>query len=339
MPSCRVLCKGAVPGALPRFDKGWVPGGSSVAGLLLAASLLAAAPAPVQAQSIEELELRQAEEEAFEREEGTEALGLPLGFGLQAILENGTGINRDRPTSYTFLYLAPQLKLLGTLRFQANLGLIVNHLAREPNPWNLTDWALQLSDLSIWKERVSGINVSGYLRYSFSSSVESRNHDRYGVLRANLKLGRSIGPFYLSAELNGLRFFHRYTTSDPSRWIEEGNMVSNPEWGLNERVTIGYSPTSRLTLSVVWAMTQLSDYEGSGSELSGSLFARARSTDIWEHTFNCVLDMTYSLGDAVYLSGGYSILAPQIQNGGHDRSIDPFNPKYGQVYVDLVLLY
>jgi hypothetical protein len=67
-----------------------------------------------------------------------------------------------------------------------------------------------------------------------------------------------------------------------------------------------------------------------------------------------VSDATYNLGalpwlspgrfrdkvlSRTFLSLGYYILAPQLQNGGRERSLNPFNPKYAKVYLDLMVIY
>ncbi len=307
--------------------------GGALAAVVVALTTSLLALGTARAQSIEELELKKAEADE------AESSGLNLGFGLQALLENGTGINRDRPTSYSYLFLAPQLKLMKTLRVQANMNFVLNHLERQDDPWDLPDWSLQVADLSLWKEDFTGIGFSGYLRWSFPTSIGSRVRDRYGALRANLKASRAFGPVYLSFELNGLRYFHKYTSSDPERWQEEGNIIANPAWGLNERVTVSYSPTQQLSLSAIWGMTQVTDEPGRSDALGGSSYLSTRRTDVAEHSFSGILDLTYALSDVVYLSGGYSIDAPQLQNGGHDRSLNPFNEKYAQLYVDLMLVY
>ncbi len=292
------------------------------------------------AQSLEEIELKKAEEEGG-------GSGLGLGFGVTALLENGTGLNRDRPDSSTLLMLSPQLKAFKTVRLQADMRLLMNHLERAENPWDLPDWGIKLADLMIWKEPFSGIGLSGYVSYSFPTSVGSRNRTRYGVARANLKLGRSFGPVYVSAEANGLRYFHKYTTTDPNQWQEEGNMVSNPGWGLNQRYTLSYSPTQRLSLSLIWSMTQAFDAtaDSEGNEdpwalsTSTGAYGTSRHSDVADHSWLAVADMTYGLSDNLYVAAGYAAQAPQLQNGGHDRSLNPFNPKYSQLYVDLMFIY
>lgn len=40
-----------------------------------------------------------------------------------------------------------------------------------------------------------------------------------------------------------------------------------------------------------------------------------------------------------YISFGYSILAPQLKNGGRESNLDPFDPKYSQMYIDLSLIF
>lgn len=310
------------------------------AAVTLALLLLGFAP-DTYAQSLEELELKKSAGE----EDG--AGGLNLGFGVTALLENGTGLNRDRPDSSTLLMLSPQLKAFKTVRLQADLRLLMNHLERAENPWDLPDWGLKLADLQIWKDPWAGIGLSGYVSYSFPTSIGSRNRTRYGVARANLKLGRSFGPVYVSAEANGMRYFHEYTSSDTTEWQEEGNIQNNPGWGLNQRYTLSYSPTQRLSLSLIWSMTQLFDAQADddGAEdpwalsSSGGSYSSSRLTDVAEHSYLAVADMTYGLSDNLFVAAGYAAQAPQLQNGGHDRSLNPFNPKYSQLYVDLMFIY
>ena len=93
--------------------------------------------------------------------------------------------------------------------------------------------------------------------------------------------------------------------------------------------------------------------EGHG-DLSGSSFVTRPRITAWNHFFRFVADATYNLGalpwlssgrlkdkvlSRTFLSLGYYILAPQLQNGGRERSLNPFNPKYANVYLDLMVVY
>ncbi|MBM4319274.1 MAG: hypothetical protein FJ125_04765, partial [Deltaproteobacteria bacterium] len=152
--------------------------------LLLLVLALLLLPSQAWGLSVEEQQLREAE---AQRAAGRSELPR-LGFGLDAVLDTAEGINRDRPSSSSTLIVTPQLKVGSTVRVKAELWLQVNHLAREDNPWDVPYTSLALSDLSLYREPKSGINLSGALAYYLPFSIDERNRDSYGNLRANLGL-------------------------------------------------------------------------------------------------------------------------------------------------------
>lgn len=312
---------------------GRAAGPGAPAGLLLAAATVLMLPAEGRALTVEEQQIREAEQaSAADR-------GLKIGFGLDAVIDTAEGINRDRPTSSNTFVLMPQLKLGATVRVKADLQLTINHLDRDANPWDLPNWSLQVADLSLYREPVTGISLSGSLGYSLPTSIDDRTRDSWGTLRGNLGAARNLGPFRLSFTLSGLRYLSRYTTSDTSRWQESGNIASNPAWGVMETYQLSYSATDQLSFTAIWQMKQVRDHAGEASDLAGMDAGKPRRTDVWKHSFGCILDVSYVFTEHVFLSAGYGIAANQLQNGGHDLSLNPFNPKYGQIYLDLAFTY
>lgn len=305
------------------------------AAFLMLAGLTLLLPAPAAAQSLEDLQLKRAEEEAKAKEKGA----IKVDLGIQGVLETTEAVNRDRPSSATSLTVIPELRLNGIYAFQIIANGLVNHLSRDANPWDLPDWSLQFSDRRIYKEENTGITFSGSLRYSFPTSIASRVADTYGSLRAAGRASWGAGPFSLGFEFAGARYFAKYTTSDTSRWLEEDNIGNNTAWSLTQRYSATWMATSQLAFTLYWIMQQAADYEGEAAPMYGSLADTPRDTSVWEHYYTGYLDGTYAFNDNWNLSAGYFLSAPQLQNGGAIVSLNPFNPKYGQLYVDLVFMY
>ena len=307
------------------------------------------------AQSLEDLELKKAAKKkkaAKSKAKKDPAGGVKkkmqvkkksdFSFGFLGIAETAASINRDRPSVFTLLWLAPQLKYKQIYRLQLNMGFYGYYLDRDPNPWDLTDWSLQLSALRLYKEKYSGIALSGNFRYYMPTSKNSRNNGSDGSVRALLKLTRSVWKLYFGLELMFYYYFSKYTTADPDRWWDPSYIDSNPQATLAQRAIVSYTPIKKLTFSFLWTWYQSQDYapdkayEGVGSSLVNE---DPRKNDLWDYSWSCIFDVTYNVWSHFYVAGGYSIFAPALQNGGHDVSYNPFNPKYGQVYLDLIMIY
>ena len=308
-----------------------------------------------QAQSIDDLELRKRQAQTKIR------------FGLLGVLETAASLNADRPTLTNFLFVAPQLKIGDRWRLRLNMGAYRHWLARQANPWDFSDLSLQLTDLKLYRERLSGILLSGYLRYSLPTSKASRNADSYGQLRAQLKLSRALGSrLFLAVELGGHKNFHRLTAWSPSSgqsadsWTHAGfydaYVENNVSFGFDESLTFGVSLLRALDFNLVAGLYQQRQYDGADAGARG-----ARQTT-WLHYQRFVVDLTANLGGLLrpagnarsdrqstsgpsssllsmsYLSLGYALFAPQLRDG-LDRSLNPFDPRYAAAYLDLMVIY
>ena len=298
-------------------------------GLLL---LLACAPQLATAQTLDTLELKKAEEGGQE----------DWGFGFLGIFETVTGVNADRPEVSSLVWFAPQLKLQQIYRLQLNMGFMWYYLDRSPNPWDLTDWSIQLSDLRIYKEEWSEITLSGNLRYYIPMSVSSRNADSQGALRLLLKLSRSVWDLDIGLELMGTYRFAKYTTNDPNRWQDADKMDSNGQGGFGERLNISYSPIDMLSVSLTFGLYQTRNYSSGGSyDGVGSTYisGHERESDSWDHSWELGLDSTVHIWEVFYVSLGYVVSQPVLQGDSRGTHYDPFDPKYGSLYLDLMAIY
>lgn len=300
----------------------------------LVAALLSSPPA--MAQSIDDLELRK-----------RRAQQTKLGFGMLGVLETSAGLNRERPEASTLLFLAPQLKIGDRMRLRLNMGLFGNWLQRQENPWDFTDFSLQFSHLGIYKEARTGVLFSGYGRYYIPTSKASRNATSYGQLRLVGKASRAFGPLFLALELNGQKYFHEHTTWDTDEsedWLHgagrEDFIQNNASFGFGQTLTASFAAIKGLDLSLIYSLYQARQYP-----------SEQRLTR-WMHSFRFVADATLGLGALpwgggswlkeevlarTYVSLGYYILAPQLQYG--QRDLNPFNPRYGRAYLDLMVVY
>ncbi len=320
-------------------------------GLLLLATSIAsvvAIPRETVAQSIDDLELRKRKKQGR------------VGFGLLGLFETATSLNSDRPTLTNLLFLAPQMKIGDRLRLRLNAGFFRNWLDRQANPWDLTDLSLQLSHLGFYREKHSGLLFSGYLRYSFPTSKASRNAESYGQLRAMLKVSRSFfSRLFVALEVTGRKNFHRYTswnTGDeqpgPS-WSGGGAfdayVQNNISYGFSQTLTTSVSLLRGLDFNAIFGLRQGRQY--SAEAVDGR---PARETR-WEHQIRFVLDLTASLGALTkvdtkaggfgrgllarsFISFGYALFAPQLR-GGMGRDLNPFDPRFASLYLDLMVVY
>lgn len=320
----------------------------------IAASILLATSA--SGQSLEDLELRK--QRAARR--------VKLGFSFLGLYETAVGLNRERPEVTSYLLLAPGLKIGERVRLRLNFGALRNWLGRQENPWDLTDLSLQAGHLGFYRIPRAEIDLSGHLRWYFPTSKGSREAGLIGQGRLTTKASRTfLDRLYVALELNAQKYFHRYTTPStevaPSSeaWLRSAgrdDVVDNSSsFGFGETLTVTYStPLRGLDLSAIWGLYQNRHYQpGEGHAASaGSSFLSTPRTTGWEHSHRLVLDLTYALGSlpgvregsAVhaalrrsYLSLGYASLAPQLLEGG--RSLNPFNPRYAQAYLDLMVVY
>jgi hypothetical protein len=278
-------------------------------------------------------------------------------------METAVGLNRDRPEVSSLLALAPQLKIGNRMRLRLNMGFVWTYLARQENPTDLTDFSLQFAHLGLFREPHSGLLFSGYGRWYFPTSKASRNASLYGQLRLVGRVSRSFGPLYLALELNGQKYFHRHTSWETEEnpggdaWLRsagrEDYLENNTSFGLGQTFTATISPLSGLDLSLIWSFYQSRHYApaaGHDDRYGSSFLQRPRWTG-WSHSYRLVGDLTFGLGalpwlesagwrealSKIYLSLGYHCLAPQLREGG--RSLNPFDPKYAQVYLDLMVIY
>jgi hypothetical protein len=321
--------------------------------LLLLASLFPPLAGRVSAQSLDDIELRKRKTQT------------KLGFGFLGLLDTSVGLNRNRPEVQNLLYLAPQLKIGDKMRARLNFGAIRNWLDRQDNPWDLMDLSLQFSHLGFYTERHTGIAFSGYARWYFPTSKQSRDSGNIGQLRGVGKASRSFGPVYLSFELNLQKYFYRWTTWNTEEslgseeWVRsagrDGYIDNNASYGFGETFTAAVTALPGLDLSAIYGLMQTRPYQPDEThgDASGSTYLDSPRVTSWAHSFRLILDATYNLGalppiarsarlkDSLlaktFVSLGYACLAPQLQNG--HRDLNPFNPKYSYAYFDLMVLY
>lgn len=324
---------------------------SSPRRLLLAAIIILssalAIPRSATAQSLDDLELRKRQKQSR------------FGFGVLGLFETSTSLNRDRPTLTNLLYVAPQLKIGDRLRVRLNAGVYRHWLARQANPWDLTDISLQVSHLGIYREPHSGILLSGSLRYALPTSKTSRNAGSYGQLRGMFKLSRTLfSRLFLASEFSLFKSFHDKTTWDTAEGDTgafsgggsyDAFVRNNLSYGFSEQLTASVKVFSGLDLSLIGALLQGRQYEG---EAHAGLPARRT---VWLHHMRFVIDATLSLGALAgvdskeasgagkllarsYLSLGYALFAPQLRDGD-GRSLNPFDARYASAYLDLLVIY
>ena len=311
---------------------------------------------PGLAQSPEDIELRKS------------AGQTKLRFGAIGVLEDSIGLNKDRPEHQMSLYVAPALKIGAAMRAQVNFRFGRDMLSRMDNyGWWYDDLSIEFAHNQIYKEPVTGITFSGRVRYYVPMSKQSRLEGSLGQLRGYLKTSVSLWKFYLAAELNGQKYFHKHTTWDTgetpgsSAWYHQGGrdeaIDNNSSFGFGETFTATFTPFDGLDLSVIWGLYQNRRYQPSKDHSAdwGSSFLQDARWTTWSHNAKFIADVTYGIGaipgistsevlkDSVlnnfYLSAGYYSLAPQLQLEGAKRSLNPFNPKYASIYFDLTFVY
>jgi len=302
------------------------------------------------AQSLDDLQLRKA------------SSATRLGFGFVGLIEGASGLNADRPEGYVSLFASPQLKVGPALRFKLNLSANAGLLARQENQgWFLDDWSLEVAHNRLAVLLRDHVTLSARARYYLPLSKASRDSGSYGQLRGYGKALATAGRWFFSSELSVFKGLHEYTTWAPDStagseaWFQEAGrdfaVDNNSSYGFGEVLTAGATVLPGLDLSLTWGLYQDRRYQpdaGHGDEWGSSYLQRARAT-AWDHRFRFVLDATYCLGGIrrlpwaalkrTFVSLGYSIYAPQLQNEGHDRSLNPFNAKYALVYTDVSFIY
>ncbi len=311
-------------------------------------ALLGAGVRAARAQSLEDLELKKAK--AAQGLKKKMSVWKDFKFGFLGILETSTGVNADRPEVATLLYVVPQLKYKVRYRLQLNMGFYGYYLDRSPNPWDFTDWSIQASALNFWRDKkYTKIALSANLRYYLPLSVKSRFNNRRGALRALVKATRSVWKLYFGLELAGYYHFSKYTTTDtameaPSSNVvmTEGMILSNTQATMSERIIISFMPWRRLTLSFLWTFYQMwgyqpsSAYQGVGSTL---VTDAPRRNDVVDHSFSAIFDATLSIYKWFYVALGYSSFTPVRKGYASGPSWNPFDQLYGQVYLDLMMIY
>ena len=81
------------------------------------------------------------------------------------------------------------------------------------------------------------------------------------------------------------------------------------------------------------------DFADAYDEIGSTYLAEPRTNDRWDYAYSAIFDATAHVWKPFYVAVGYSMFAPVYQNGGHKVSYNPFDPKYGQVYLDLMVIY
>jgi hypothetical protein len=313
----------------------------------LSLSLLIGFTSVSAAQSLDDLELRKRRRQT------------KIGFGVLGLVENAVGLNRDRPEGTTLFFVAPQLKIGDRMRLRLNAAFYASWLDRQPNPWDFNDISLQFSHLGFYKDPWLGVSFSGYARYYLPTSKASRNADSYGQLRLTGKASRALfGRLFLAFELNGQKYFSRYTTWDTEDSYRSGRdefIENNTSYGLGQTFTATVTTLPGLDVSAIYSLYQSRHYqpdEGHGDSSGSSYLDDPRRT-LWVHSFRFILDATYGIGNLpwvqrserlkgsllsrTFVSLGYAILAPQLE--GDRRNLNPFNPKYASAYLDLLVVY
>ncbi|MCU0664029.1 MAG: hypothetical protein MUC50_17085 [Myxococcota bacterium] len=263
-------------------------------------------------------------------------------FGVFGVLETASGLNADRPSVGSLLQVTPQLKYREIYRLKLNMGFMWSYLDRAPNPWDFTDWSLELADLSIVKEKRSGLNLSGNLRYYIPLSVDSRSADSRGAVRGLAKLDLPIWKFNIGLNLMGFYRFAQYTTSDPTRWTDPDKMLSNGRVSFGEGLELGFAPIERVNIGLSWTFYQHQDYypkqpyEGSGSSFVAD---RPRKNDVWEHTWAAGAEVSVHVWKPFHVAVGYQSASPVLLESARGLHYNPFDPKVAQVFLDLMVIY
>lgn len=303
--------------------------------------LLAGGVRSASAQSLEDIELKKAKAQQLKKQK--KSFWQDLKFGLLGIVETSTNINASRPEVATLLYFVPQLKYKVRYRLQLNMGFYGYYLTRSTNPWNFTDWSLQASALNFYKDKkYTKIALSANLRYYIPLSIESRFNDRRGALRGLVKATRAVWKLYFGFEFAAYYHFAKYTTTDTSMvatsgnlLMTEGQVLSNTQATLSQRLIMSYMPWKRLTLSFLWTFYQMWGYQPNDVNVGTD----PRRVDTVDHAFSAIFDATFSVYKWFYVALGYSAFAPVRQGLRSGVSWNPFDPKYGQVYLDLMMIY
>ena len=322
-----------------------------------AALLLLAAPAA--AQTSQELELLRSE---VPQDQGAR-------FGFFGIWETWANINRDRPETGMWLWLSPQVKWEpAAMRAQLNLKINFDFLKRMDNYGTyIDDPSLEFAVDRIVQDPDKIFTLGAKVRYFVPASKASMDANSRGQLRGYLKATVMVWKLMFAAEFNAQKYFNKFTTWAPDApagsdsWFQsmgrEDVIENNTSYGLGETLYGTYTPIDGLDISLIWGLIQSRHYQpttGHGDQYGSSYLQDPRWTT-WDHAFKFIADVTWNIGAApsiaesdslkdsfltnLYLSAGYFILAPQLQNGGTTRSLNPFNPKYASVYFDVSVVY
>ncbi|MFA6033193.1 MAG: hypothetical protein WC889_09875 [Myxococcota bacterium] len=288
-------------------------------------------------------------------------------FGIMAVWEGTGGINAERPEYAMSLAIAPQLKfkhdLNLALRFTANYAM----LGRMENSydWVIDDFILEFTApkaLSVGSLKTAMFNIGAAVRYYVPVSWNSRQADSLGQFRGILKLSLKFWKMYLGAEANGQYYMNKYYATNlndsPNApdWVfsmGSDEFVENNTWyGFGQTFIVGITPVDGLDVTFSWA-----NYQSRRYDLSNDPMKRQNNLpgeQFWSYSWRFVTDVTYSFGElpavknsylkdtllsSFAVSVGYFCFAPQLQNGGRTTSFNPFDPKYGQFYIDLAIAY
>lgn len=315
-------------------------------------------PSILFAQSLEDIQLKKKEEKPP-----------MLDMGFLGTFEGAMGINADRPEYYALVYVAPQLKIGQYMRLQLNMSMNRAILDRQDNAfsWTPEDFSLEFAHLKIYKESFTGISLSARARYYIPTSKQSQDANSYGQLRGYVKLSYTVWKLYFAAEFNAQKYFNEYYTWDTKeevgtdKWYHQAGkdeyVENNTSYGFGETYTGSINIIDGLDFSLIWGMYQSQKYspDDGHSEASGSSYLQIPRKTVWGHTYRFAADLTYGIGSIpairdsetlkgtpvpnLYISLGYSIFAPQLKNGGRESNLNPFDPKYAQLYADLSLIF
>ncbi len=315
-------------------------------------------PSFLIAQSLEDIQLKKKEEKP------------PMfDMGFLGTLEGSAGLNADRPEYYSVVYVAPQLKIGQFMRFQLNMTMNRAILERQENAfsWTPEDFSFEFAHLRIFQEPFTKISFSARARYYIPTSKPSQDAGSYGQLRGYVKASYTVWRLYLAAEFNAQKYFNEYYTWDTKeetgtqKWYHQAGkdeyIENNTSYGFGETYTASVNITDGLDFSLIWGMYQSQKYspDDGHPEASGSSYLQLPRNTVWGHTYRFAADLTYGIGNIpfirdsevlkgtpvpnMYISLGYSIFAPQLKNGGRESNLNPFDPKYAQVYADLSLIF
>ncbi|MEC9464310.1 MAG: hypothetical protein VX834_00895 [Myxococcota bacterium] len=254
-----------------------------------------AAPAEAPAKAVTEVEAT-AEATVVEGEEAASEDEAPkkpwsVSLGLSHSAGSATFVQTQGDYQDSFGYVGQNWSLgagygfeLFGQKLRAGLGFSTNVTLTRPqsNPArriNPSDTSLSLSAGSLYKDELTGINLSGGLSMSLPTSYASRNgRAKYAGFSARMGLSRSFGGLSLSYGLSaGHTLYDSKVASNYTQVVSEINSANcsaigdenlfrcqagyaNPYLGLNNSLSVGYSITDAVSLSYSLSFSQAWKY-------------------------------------------------------------------------------